>query len=257
MNEQNTNASNKQLRIALDHRLLYIILMAVIATMLIIWKPWSPSIQDENRVITVSGSATIKAEPDEYSFGPSYQFKNTDKAKAREGISKKSDEVIKKLKELGVPDSQIKSNSSGYDFYHYYYDSTSKTNNYTLQLTVVVDNRDLAQKIQDYLITTEPTGRISPTASFSEAKLKELESQARDEATKEARAKADQSAQNLGFKVGKVKSVNDGAGFGNGYKPETSRLFDLSEDSVGRQSLSVQPGENDLSYSVTVVYYLR
>ncbi len=54
------------------------------------------------------------------------------------------------------------------------------------------------------MVTTAPTGQVSPRPNFSDAKRKELESKARDEATKDARAKADQSARNLGFKVGKI-----------------------------------------------------
>jgi uncharacterized protein YggE len=252
-----TNAtSNKRFSLSLDYRFVIILLLIVIATMLVIWKPWSPAVKDENRVIEVTGEATIKAEPNEYLFMPSYEFRNANKDTALSELTKKSDEVVGKLKELGIADSKIKTNSSGLNYYPYYYDEMAKTNNYTLQLTVTVDNRELAQKVQDYLITTQPTGAISPQATFSEDKRKELESQARDQATKDARAKAEQSGKNLGFKVGSVKSVNDGAGFG-GIEPYYNRGMALDTAVVPEQQLAVQPGENELRYSVTVAYYLR
>lgn len=249
------NDTPKKLSVSLDYRVIIVLLLAVIATMLIVWKPWS-QIQDDNRVIEVTGEATIKAEPDEYVFTPSYQFKNTDKDEALSELSAKSDEIIAGLKKLGVTDSNIKTNSSGYDFYGFYYDPGSKTNNYTLQLTITLDSRELAQKIQDYLVGTSPMGNISPRATFSEAKRKELESQARDEATKDARAKAEQSGKNLGFSIGKVKAVNDGSGFGD-VVPYSADAAIERLDSASKPSLSVQPGENELRYSVTVVYYLR
>lgn len=249
-------SSNKRFNLALDYRLIIILLLAVIATMLIIWKPWAPAVQDENRVIEVTGEATIKAEPDEYVFSPNYQFQNENRDQALANLTKKSEEVIAKIKELGVADNSIKTNASGYDHYNFYYDSRLKTNNYTLQLTITLDNRELAQKVQDYLITTEPTGNVSPQATFSEAKRKELESQARDEATKNARAKAEQSGTNLGFKIGGVKSVKDGVGFG-GIEPYYGRAMTTDMAQAPEQKLAVQPGENELSYSVTVVYYLR
>jgi uncharacterized protein YggE len=113
----------------------------------------------------------------------------------------------------------------------------------------------LAQKVQDYLVTTTPTGSVSPQSMFSEAKRQELNNQARDEATKDARAKAEQSAQNLGFKLGKVKSITDGAGFDQIMPMDAVVSTGSAEASVSR--LAVQPGESELSYSVTVIYYIR
>jgi uncharacterized protein YggE len=128
---------------------------------------------------------------------------------------------------------------------------------YNLQLTVTLTNKDLVQKVQDYLVATLPTGGVSPQAGFSDSKRKQLESNARDEATKDARSKADQSAKNLGFRVGKVKSVDDGSGFG-GMPYATSKAESaVALDIAASPSLSVQPGENELSYSVTVVYTIR
>lgn len=243
--------------LSLDYRLIIAVLLAIIVALVILWKPWvTKSSHAEDRTVSVSGDATIKAEPDEYVFSPSYQFKNTDKSAALDALTKKSAELVGKLKGLGVPDSNIKSGSSGYDYYPYYYDAGSRTNTYTLQLTITANNREQAQKVQDYLVGTEPTGAVSPSVTFSEAKRKDLESQARDKATKEARAKADQSAKNLGFKVGAVKSVNDGAGFGAYPLYDKATPNNVSGDTAISQ-LSVQPGENELRYSVTVVYYLR
>ena len=241
-----------KLNISLDLRIIIIVLLVVIAAMLAVWRPWSATTSSNDRTVTVSGSAKLTAEPDEFVFYPSYEFKGAAKTATLAELSKKSDAVVAELKKLKVGDKKIKVNSDGYNLQYFPVQSGSDTT-YTLRLTVTVGNRELAQKVQDYLLTTAPTGSVSPQATFSDAKRKELESKARDEATKDARSKADQSAKNLGFKIGKVKSVEDGAGFGN--------IVPLAEGSAmaadTKTSLAVQPGENDLSYSVTVVYYLR
>ena len=126
----------------------------------------------------------------------------------------------------------------------------------TLQLTVTINNKNLVQKVQDYLVTTTPSGSISSQATFSDSKQKSLESSARDKATVDARAKADQMAKNLGFSVGRVKSVADGDQ--GRVMPMISSGATLSADSTApKAQLSVQPGENVLNYSVTVVYYIR
>ena len=239
--------TNKPNHLMIVH-IVNVVLIAVIVAMLLMWQPWNPP---TDRTITVTGEATVMAEPDEYVFSPSYQFTNTNKDTALAELTKKQEEVVTKVKELGVNNNQIKTNSSGYDLY--FREEGSDELTYTLSLTVTVGNRDLAQKIQDYLLTTAPTGSVSPQATFSDERRKELESQARDQATQDARSKVDQSAKNLGFSVGKVKEVSDGSGFG--VFPADDRA--VSPEDKAAQQLTIQPGQNELNYTVTVVYYLQ
>jgi uncharacterized protein len=251
MLETNSSTTNKnKLHLSLDLRLIIAALLLAIVGMLALWKPWNTT-NATDRTVQVTGQATLKAEPDEYAFYPSYQFKNANKDTALSELTKKSDTIVAELKKLGVEDKYIKTNSNGYD-YTTYRDTNDTI--YTLMLTITVPTKELTQKVQDYLLTTSPMGSVSPQATFSDTKRKELENTARDEATKEARAKADQSAKNLGFKVGKVKSVSDGAGFGEITPFETRGSAPMAADT---KQLSVQPGQNDLNYTVTVVYYVK
>ena len=126
---------------------------------------------------------------------------------------------------------------------------------YNLNLTITVSDKDLAQKVQDYLLTTGPSGQVTPQPGFSESKRKELEDKARDEATKDARSKAEQIAKNTGAKLGKVQSIQDGGNLG---QPVPLIYEDKSvSSSDSKQSLQIQPGENELRYTVSVSYYLR
>lgn len=237
-----------------DYRYIIFILLAIIVGMLVVWKPWA-SVQASDRTVTVTGEATIKAEPDEYVFNPNYEFDNVDKAAALDALTKKASDITAKLKGLGVTDSQIKTNANGGARYYSYVMRPDNMSVYTLSYTITVNSLALSQRVQDYLATTTPTGEVSPQANFSTAKKKALESQARDEATKEARAKADQSAKNLGFKVGAVKSVSDGSGFGGPINyAQGSMAMDTKSSAP---SLVVQPGQNTLDYTVSVIYYLR
>jgi uncharacterized protein YggE len=233
------------------------ILLAVIITMIVVWRPWEG--QSEGRTVTVSGTTTVKATPDEYTFNPSWQFKNADKSVALNDATEKSTDVVSALKKLGVADSKITTNLGGWENY-YYYDSALGKHTYTLTIGVVVPNREIAQKVQDYLTKTEPTGQVTPTATFSQPKQKELESEARTAATKEARAKADEMAKNIGFKIGKVKAIND-QGSGGGVVFGSNRAVSLmAQDSVtssSEASISVQPGENEIEYTVEVTYFIR
>lgn len=244
--------TSKHINIPVDLRVVVLVLLLVIAGMLLVWKPWI-SYAAGTRTVTVTGESTVKATPDEYVFYPSYQFRNDDKQVSIDQAAAKSTEIVAKLKSLGVSDSQIKSSTAGYNDKYGIEPATSGDETlYTLTLTVTTPNRDDAQRIQDYLVTTAPSGGVSPQPTFSQKKQKQLEAKARDEATKEARAKADQSARNLGFRVDKVKSVDDGGGF-DAIPYQTS--VGIAEGSANK--LSVQPGENEINYSITVVYYIK
>lgn len=231
----------------------------IIIVMVVLFKPWEAKIAANSRTVEVTGSATIKAEPDEFGFSPYYQFKGTDKTALIEQLTKKSDEIVAAIKKLGVEDKNIKSDASGYTN-TYFYDDSDGTTNYSLTLTVTISSKDLAQKVQDYLVTTNPEGSVTPYSTFSKSKEKELQSKARDEATKDAREKADQSAKNLGFEVAQVKSVVDGDGFGGSPLPYAVssgvQTLDIKASEASAR-LAVQPGENELSYSVKVVYYIK
>lgn len=257
METSSNNKSNK-VSLSLDLRLLCVVLLAVIIAMLIMWRPWQSQISADSRTVKVTGQTTLKSEPDEYVFYPTWQFKNADKQAGLDESNKKNIDVVAKLKELGVPDSKIKTNTSGYggEIYYMAPDSSSKDTTYSLSLTVTVGAKDLAQKVQDYLNTTSPTGSVSPQAAFSTAKRKNLETQARDAAVKDAKAKAEQNAKNLGFKVGAVKEVTDGQGFDYVTMDSARGAVAMSADTK-IAAPAIQAGENEISYSVTVTYFVK
>lgn len=248
--QQNKN----RFSLSLDYKIITIVLLAVIGLMLVLWKLWEEVPGANDRTVQVTGQAKITAQPDEFVFYPAYEFSAADKDAALTEMGRKSDEVVSRLKSIGVADNKIKTNSDGYDRKYFAPDQTGG-NIYTLRLTVTVGDRDLAQKVQDYLVTTQPIGAVSPQATFSESKRKELEAKARDKATLDARAKAEQSAKNLGYRIGKVKAVSDGDGFSH-IMPLDSRGVEM-DASAPTAKLDLQPGENELSYSVTVTYYIK
>lgn len=231
-----------------------LIALAIIACMLVAWKPWQPAAKDGARNISVTGEAEITAEPDEYVFNPNYEFKNADKKAALADATARTNEIVSKLKSLGIADSKIKTGTSGYN--DYYNDSQ---NTYYASLSVTAQNKVLAQKVQDYLLTTSPTGAVTPQADFSPQKRKQLTDDARNKATKDARAKAEQSARNLDFKLGKVKNFSDNPdnNFEDRYLIAEGANSASSADGAKAQSSPIQQGENKLTYQVKVTYYLR
>lgn len=247
-------SANRSVSVQINPWWLSALLAIALVAMLLLWHPWDTAPAADARTVSVSGSTTLKAEPDEYVFYPSYEFKNADKAAGLAELTAKSDEVVAGLKKAGVADKDIKTDASGYRDY-YFYDQESRMHTYTLQVTATTHTRDAAQKAQDYLVSTNPTGAVSPQATFSEAARKKLESRGRNEATKDARAKAEQQAENLGFKIGKVKSVKDNDDNYGGITPMLAQGSAIMNEDA--KSFTVQPGQNDLTYSVQVTYYIK
>jgi len=251
------NKNKGSFTLRFDYRIMVVVLLVIIAVMLALWRPWSSAHSNSARTISVTGDATIKATPDEYIFTPNYQLKDADKSVASQMAVDKQNQVVAGLKKLGVADSQIKADQAGYTSF---YDQVTDAYNYADTLTITIESKDLAQKVQDFLVSTAPDGQVTPTAQFSHSLQTKLEAQARDQATKDARAKAEQSAKNLGFALGKVKSVNDG-GFIGGSRCGGDYLCPLTASGTygagSASSLSIQPGQNNLDYSVTVVYYVK
>lgn len=249
-----------------NYKVVSFVLLLVVVGMLAAWRPWSAGADANARTVEVTGDSTQVSAADKFEFYPSYQFTNTDQDAALKALSAKSDAVVAELKKLGVPGNKIKTTANGHTTYEYGSSKPSdasysmpvapdgQDNTYLLQIVVTADSLELAQKVQDYLITTKPSGSITPVASFSDARRKQLEDAARSEAAKDARKKAEQMAKDLGFRLGKVKSVKDGSGFGSIPYLEAR---DTQADVQTSGGLEVNPGEYTLPYQVTVTYYVR
>lgn len=252
------DSKNKQkvsINFSLNYKIISIVLVVLLILSIALWRPW---VRDaENRVINVTGEATVTAEADEFIFYPNWMFTAATEQEGLTQVAAKSTEVVTKLKELGVPEQNIKVTSSGTDSIGMYYPEREAGSDitYYLNIQVTTTSKEQAQTVQDYLITTAPTGSITPQGGFSDSKQKELESQARDEATKDARNKADQTAGNLGFKVGKVKTVSDLTP-GYGVYPMMDTAISSSVG-VASDKIAVMPGTNDLNYTITVEYYIK
>ena len=224
----------------------------------LIWSTFiDSSSSDAAKTITVSGEATIESAPDEYLFMPYYEGSGTDQIKVQEELKNKATEVTNKLKELGVEEKDIKLNSSAYE--NWYPDEKGSAST-TVSLEVTVKDKELSQKVQDYLITTGAKGQISPQGSFSEAKKKELDAQARAKASEEARSKAEAQAAIFGAEVGDVVKIEQGSDFDMGYPmPMTmmqSGSAEIAKDATV-SSLPVFIGQNSYSASVSVTYELQ
>jgi uncharacterized protein YggE len=241
------NVSSKQL-----FKIVQIALLVAILSLLLWSKPWDSSTESEARTITVSGASTIEEEPDEFTFSPYFQRTGADQQALQEELNTLANDAVAKLKELGVEEKNITLNASSYD--RWYYDE-GEEGTLTVSLEIVMPAGDGVQTVQDYLLTLDVKGQISPRATFSTDKQKELDARAVEEASNDAKSKAEAQAKLFGAKLGKVVSVTQGSNSIFGYYGDT--VSAVAEDFAISSSLPVLPGENDYSQTVTVIYELQ
>lgn len=240
--------------IKLDLKAVVVALVVLNLITIFMWKPWQDN-GAPDRTISVSGDAVVEAEPDLYKFNPSYNIEADSQEAVLEKATAKANEVIDGLKDIGVEEKDIKLDASSYG--NWWYDETEDVSRTSVYISIDVDNKEQAQEVQDFLLTTDPEGQITPWPTFSEEMQDELEIEARELAIADARQKAEQSAKELGLSVGKVVSVNEGYAYGGidvAYaEVDVARNDDISKVS----SLPIQPGENEYNFSVTVVFEIK
>lgn len=228
------------------------VLLVVVLGLLVWSQPWDSKAGAAVRKVTVSGTATIEAEPDEYTFSPYLQKSGTDKEVLKKALTQEANDAVAKLKELGVEDKNLKVDASSYDYW--YVEGNTETP-MTVSLQIKVADKTLAQKVQDYLLTLEIEGQLTPLAGFSDTRQKELDTKAVAQASDDARTKAEAQAKLLGAKVGKVIEVSQGS---NGAIPIAYDAVATSGAASDKSSsLPIQAGQNEYTQTVTVTYELK
>lgn len=253
--------NNKTIALKLNLGIVCIVLVVIIIGMLALWRPWSTSSSGTTRKITINGQASVKAEPNEFVFNPIYEWTGADSEAKKAEQATFANKLKADLTKLGIAESAITIQSNTYQMYVPALEKpVGETTPDVLSLTVTIKapNKELAQKVQDYLGTTNAKGQLTPYPQFSESKQKELQSQARLNAIADARKQADSTASNLKVSIGKVLEVTDqNSGYGCGPSSLCVGSTDAASPESRDASLPVTAGESSVSASVTVVFSLN
>lgn len=260
-----TPASNDKsaLRFSLSWRALALVLLAVIAIMIYLWKPWAKP--GAIRTITVQGEATVTAVPDMYQFQP--VFENADV----KTVTATGNAAVAQLKKIGVKDADIKTTiSASSDIKPMPLGATKPqiavgepgglpyptSNTPAYIITATVRDKALAQRVSDYLATTAATGLVTPTAGFTKATQTKLDLTARSQASDDAKTKASVTAKQLGARLGKVVKISD-IGVPGIYSTDVSGGVAQPNSAKATGGPTIQPGTNEVTYSFTVEFELE
>lgn len=219
------------------------------------------------RSFLVSGEGKVVAIPDvaQISFGLITQGGKNIGAIQNEN-SEKVNVMIEFLKSQNVDKKDIKTQNYSleprYQYYNCPHPESSVTPcpppdivGYTINQTIQVKIRDFA-KIGDILsgVVQKGANNVSQL-SFQVDDPEKIKSQARTEAIKHAKEKAEAIAKSAGFKVGQLLSLDE-----SGYFPQPIyRTYGLGAAEIKAEAVSpsIEPGSQEITINVTLRYEIK
>lgn len=205
------------------------------------------------RTITVTGSSTHQQTNQLASFNATVSSKNADKLVAVTEVTKKSEKLIADLKQFGVADKDLKTQSL--NIYReqtpYWEDGVQKYKDGDWNVSIAIDItlRNLAKsaELTNLLAKSETSNIYGPSFSLNEGESDKTA--LLKTAFDNAKAKADSLASGMGTKVGKVTSVVEGADYG-------SPIYTAKGEGMGGGG-GMEPGSSNVSTILTVTFELR
>lgn len=203
--------------------------------------------------INVSGEGKVKVAPDQASISISIETKGSKAEDVKQQNDKKMDAILKFIKNSNIAkedyQTQRVSLNPNYDY-------EKKKYSYIATQTLQILLKDLSK--YDVLmegLVDQGINRID-NVEFKSSKMKELQSDARKLAVKDAKAKAEDFVSVLGQKVGKALLISDNSqsyvSQPRMYAMKSSMVMD---ESVPRETLAI--GEIEIKANVSVSFILE
>ena len=237
---------------------------------------------DQTKTITVDGKSERYVSPDFARISFTESQKATTAAEAQDKATKKINSAIAYLKDAGVNEKDIKTtNYQIYPIYEYYYWNeatglrclSSYCNPPYVQKENIVGYR-VEQSVEVKIRKVADAGKILSGLgavgiqnigglSLEIENIDKITEEVKNEAIKDARAKAKERAKSLGVSLGDVVSVSDNYGGGIYY----GRGVATMEAKVGYNAVAdgtptpiapeINPGQNKIEATVNVTYEIK
>lgn len=201
--------------------------------------------------ITVVGEGKVTAEPDMATVTLGVVAEDVSGTVASDKLNKQLNGVLNKLKEMKLADKDLC--TVGYNLspkYSYKEKEDAKLIGFVASSRIHVIVHDLKQLGAVVENSVNSGANTVSNVQFDVADSKKLFDKARELASADAKEKAKLYADNLGIKVGAVKTVHENSSYSPKAYDSSTTARGLSADSTPR----FQAGERSFSVSVTVVY---
>lgn len=240
-------------------KLILTVVIVLLALKFVSPLPISSVVTQKNDLFTVSGTGKVSVIPDTAIIDLGITSSQPTVKAAQNEANTVITNISKAVRELGISEKDIKtSNYSVYPQYDYRTGVVNKITSFqvTANLIITVRELDKANQVIDQATSkgANTVGGINLTVA--QDKQKELLQQARDEAVKEAKAKAESLARSAGISLGRIINVQES----DTSQPMPLLMNAKMSDAVGQGGgapTEIQPGSTDIVSSVTLYYETR
>ena len=208
--------------------------------------------QSKSQPLTVSGTGSAKETPDQSQVSFTVSKTAVTMQPAQTQANTFTNKIVSDLQAIGVSKDDIQ--TSNYDSSPNYDDNGNNILNYTVSENVTITIHDTT-KVNAVIdtITKDGAQDISgPDLSFSDAKQKDLEDQARVKAVEDARQKAQSLASAAGVHLGKLLNIQDNAQ--TPYPIIRPLMMDAAGGTAKSVPTQINPGQNTVTANVTLSY---
>lgn len=201
-------------------------------------------------LFSVTGEGKVDAKPDSAMVRAGIEAKGPSVEGVQSQINSVSNKVSQAVKNLGINESDIKTETYNVSPSYDYAAGSQKINGYqaSTYLTIKVRNIDQVNAVID--AATKNGANVVSGADFEVSDKTPAEENARKEAVQDAKEKATKIAQIAGFKLGKI--VNYQENTGQSVLPY-ARMDTMSAAGGGNKT-EVEPGSSEVVISVTLSF---
>ena len=248
----------------MEKRVEFIGSIIIFFVLLFVYSKFGPSLpisvltqtKGEPMVVTETGKATVVPDIAKVTLGIEAQGQSL--KQVQDSVNKKSKALTDSLKKLGIEEKNIKTSNYSVSPEYDYNQTPFRINGYRVSTSYEVKITDF-EKVNDVLtIATETGANLVGNISFEvneETKTK-LMQEAREDAVKLAKEKAEGLAKAAGIRLGKIINVTESQGID--YPRPVMYTKEISLDSANSPSVpNVTPGETEISVSVSLSYEVR
>lgn len=232
--------------------------------LLFVYSKWGPAVpinvysQQKGEPFMVTGTGKVSVVPDIASVTLGIQENGSDLASVQSSVNQKQNQLKKSLNDLGIKDKDIKTTSYSVRPQYDYESDITRIVGYSVSTSfrVRVEKLEDINKVLNLAssLGLENVGAV--TFEVNEDTQKEKLQEAREEAVKEAKEKAEGLAKASGINLGRIINISEGGG-GVRAVPmyDTANLSVDSTEPVVEPD--IQPGETDISITVSLSYEVR
>jgi len=210
---------------------------------------------DKPGAMSVTGTATLEVVPDCADLTMTISSDGAKPVDATSSVHAKEAALVDALGHLGIEKSDIKLSYLTLDPV---YENTPegwqiKVHNYRAAIVVTATTHDFG-KIAPMMEAGADAGATSMSSAFRRSDLADLKKKVRDMAIAAARDKAEQTAHDLGIRLGRITAVAEaptGQMWGNAYFPQVANEMRAMPSGAGNVTLAgaLQPLTLDVSIS--------